>query len=112
MGRSGGMMAIDPADPSVLYLQETDDGDCYWALLRSTDGGANWSTFWPSLETGVNALLIDPTNTAVIYAGLETGFCKTADGGATWQCNALQNISVTTLALDPGDPSALYAGSS
>jgi uncharacterized protein (TIGR03437 family) len=53
-----------------------------WALLRSADG-ANWSTFWPSLETGVNALLIDPTNTSLIYAGLETGFCKTADGGAT-----------------------------
>jgi photosystem II stability/assembly factor-like uncharacterized protein len=110
LGSSGGMMAIDPADPSVLYLQETDDGDEYWALMRSTDGGANWSTFWPSLETGVNALLIDPNNSAVIYAGLETGFCKTADGGATWRCNGLQNVSVTTLALDPGDPSTLYAG--
>ena len=59
LGRSGGFMTIDPTSPNVLYLEESDDGDGVAALLKSTDGGGTWNSFWSTQTSGVNALLID-----------------------------------------------------
>ena len=112
LGHSGGLMVIDPIDPMVLYLQETDTEDQIFTLLKSTDGGANWNTLWdwPRLAAGVNALLIDPTNPSILYAGLDGGgLFKSTDGGATWNGAGLADKTISTLAMDPADPSVIYA---
>ena len=123
LGRAGGFMAMDPTNPKVLYLDETDEGDQVFSLLKSTDGGANWNSIWSSFDqvSGVYALLIDPNNPALLYAGVGdqnlsftggtgTGLFKSIDGGATWNYAGLQNSAVTVLAMDPANSAILYAG--
>jgi photosystem II stability/assembly factor-like uncharacterized protein len=36
------LLAIDPTDPNTLYTAAWDDGT---SLLKSTNGGATWTTF-------------------------------------------------------------------
>ena len=69
-------MVIDPTDPNTLYVGESDDQDGYSALLKSTNGGANWSTAWDwftGLQLSVRALAIDPAHPATLYLGLDDG---------------------------------------
>ena len=52
-----------------LSMWEQMDG-----VLKSTDGGANWAPLNKGLDVRqVNALLIDPQNPAILYAGTSGG---------------------------------------
>jgi photosystem II stability/assembly factor-like uncharacterized protein len=117
-----GLMAMDPTDSNTLYIGETDDIDGGYWLVKSTDGGANWSTIWSwsqGLVSGINALAIDPSHPSILYAGIGdvsfidgsdgSGLFKSTDGGATWNNVGLTNSAVTVLAIDPISPSILYA---
>ena len=87
------LMAMDPVDPNTLYLGETEDEDGFYALLKSTDGGADWTSIWNAsngLQSGLNALAIDPVTPTTLYAGLYTGVFKSTDGGASWNVTALK----------------------
>lgn len=106
------LMAMDPEDPNTLYLGETDDEDGFYALLKSTDGGADWTSIWNAgngLQSGLNALAIDSVTPTTLYAGLFTGVFKSTDGGATWNVTALKDTFVTALAIHRTKPSVLYA---
>lgn len=106
------LMAMDPTNPDTLYLGETEDEDGFYALLRSTDGGANWASVWNGtngLQSGLNALAIDPVTPTTLYAGLYTGVFKSTDGGASWIVTALKNTFVKVLTVDRINPSILYA---
>jgi hypothetical protein len=61
--------------------------------------------------TYVSALVIDPLNPAVVYAGTSNGVFRSANGGASWTAmnSGLTNTQVCALALDPAG-STLYAG--
>ena len=125
--QSAGLKAIDPTDPKTLYVAEADDGDGYWSLLRSRDGGASWSSvgdFLADLQTGVWTLAIDPTTPTTLYAGLDDvpfydmagtgmpgtgGVFKSTDGGTTWAASGLSGGAVTLLTIDPTQPNVLYA---
>jgi photosystem II stability/assembly factor-like uncharacterized protein len=103
-----GLMAMDPADPSTIYLRWGFFLDGF-SLRKSTDGGASWD------YTGLSAdalyiLAIDPTNPTTLYAGTNSGVSMTTDGGATWKIAGLANTNVTLLAIDPVQPNVLYAG--
>ena len=82
-------------------------------VFKSTDGGATWINVGV-FSSGVEAVVIDPTNPAIVYAG--TGFSgvfRSLNGGATWASasTGLPSFSgVRTLAIDPANPSTLYAG--
>jgi photosystem II stability/assembly factor-like uncharacterized protein len=121
------LMAMDPVDPNTLYLGETEDEDGAYALLKSTDGGQNWRSIWDygtptPLQSDLNALAIDPVHPTTLYAAVGdasfyitpgstgTGVFKSTDGGATWDITGLKDTAVTVLAIDPSDPSILYAG--
>jgi photosystem II stability/assembly factor-like uncharacterized protein len=59
------------------------------------------------------ALLIDPRNPSVMYAGaISGGVWKTFDGGEHWAALAdrMVNLQVSSLVFDPRDTSTLYAG--
>ena len=107
------LMAMDPVDPETIYLGETEDEDGIFALLRSTNGGASWSSIWNTGSgppSGLNAMAIDPVTPATLYAGLYTGVFKSTDGGATWNVTALKDTFVTALTIDRTNPNILYAG--
>ena len=121
-------MVIDPTDPNTLYLGESDDQDGYSAVLKSTDGGANWTAAWDwftGLQLSVRALAIDPGHPATLYAGIDdggaapfmvpsapgsSGLFKSTDGGASWSNTGLTNSAVNLLAIDPSNSRIIYAG--
>jgi photosystem II stability/assembly factor-like uncharacterized protein len=118
------LMAMDPVDPEILYLGETEDEDGIYALLKSIDGGASWTSIWNytnALQSGLNTLAIDPVTPTTLYAGvgdagfnvtpgsIGTGVFKSTDGGVSWSVTALNGAAVTALTIDPTDPSILYA---
>jgi photosystem II stability/assembly factor-like uncharacterized protein len=59
------------------------------------------------------ALVINPQNPDIMYAGSVTGgVWQTIDGGQTWnpQFDDQPALNVGTLAMDPTDPNTIYAG--
>jgi photosystem II stability/assembly factor-like uncharacterized protein len=85
--------------------------------MRSRDGGATFETTntgLTSLRTSRgNGVVIDPTDSAVIYIGTEGGgVFKSTDSGGTWRAvsQGLSNPTVFALAIDPRDRNVLYAG--
>jgi hypothetical protein len=106
-------LAIDPRNTSILYAVPSSDP----GLFRSTDSGDSWRE--TSLTTGVFCVAVDPVTSSIIYAGANgsegAGVYKSIDGGNTW---TLANISagfnarsfVKLLAIDPKNPSTIYAG--
>jgi photosystem II stability/assembly factor-like uncharacterized protein len=104
------LMAMDPTDPNALYLRYGDFLDGY-GLLKSTDGGATWISGGLGADA-LNALVIDPTNPAILYAGTDTGVFRTTDGGASWSLVGLAQENVNLVAIDPFQPNVLYAGTS
>ena len=74
-----------------------------------------WSNLGPSNQGGrTRALLIDPGNPNVMYAGgVAGGVWKSTDAGANWTALAqlqMANLAVVTLAFQPGNTNTIYAG--
>lgn len=73
-------VVIDPRNPSTVYAASG-------GVFKSIDGGATWTLASAGL-TGprppVLALAIDPSNSAVLYAGTDRGVFKSSNGGQTW----------------------------
>jgi hypothetical protein len=105
-----GVLIVDPANPSILYLTSRQ------GVLRSTNAGANWQL---SRSGGpVTGLVLDPTNTSTLYAAFfGEGIFKTTTGGQggsgdwTKLTSGLPatGFSDIRLALCDATPSTVYA---
>ena len=103
-----------PMNPLLAYATVYGGGSGL-GVLKTTDGGENW------LQTSLQGIpvwgmVIDPTNTNIVYAGTFGTFLsevyKTTDGGASW--NSISSGlpsrgSIWSLKLHPLDPSKLWA---
>jgi photosystem II stability/assembly factor-like uncharacterized protein len=129
-GPDGGeimVLSVDPQTPSILYAG-TGDG-----LFKSIDSGITWlrsgldryagmnRSGFVSARLSVSTLAIDPQNPDVIYAGAPMcptcprGVFKSMDGGTTWSrasagLSAELSWESSGLAIDPQNPTTLYAG--
>ena len=59
------------------------------------------------------AIVFDPQNPAIMYAGSSGGVWKSVDTGANWfplTDNLLPNLTVATIAVDPVNTDTLYVG--
>src|SRR5437016_10293426 len=129
-----GKIAVDPRDPSVvfvaaighLYAPNTERG-----VFRSRDGGRSWQkVLFANADVGAAEVVVDPTNSNVVYAGLWNtrrppwytyaptngpggGIFKSTDGGATWRQLTTglppQGIGRTGIAGAPSNPRRVYA---
>lgn len=108
----GGMAAIDPSNPAILYATADQN------ILQSTDGGQNWnSPITPPFNGTPNwvvPLVMDPTNPQVLYTGAGNVWATT-DGGAQWTplptgVSTSSNETVSAIAVAPSNPKVLYAG--
>ena len=83
-------------------------------VFRTADGGNTWSGMQTGLDaTFVQAIAIDPRNTATVYAGTEGyGVFKSTDAGASWTAinNGLDDRNVHALMASGGAAPALFAG--
>ncbi|MBD3409322.1 MAG: T9SS type A sorting domain-containing protein [Ignavibacteriales bacterium] len=74
----------------------------------------DWTSLGPFNVGGrIRSLVVHPDSSNVVYAGsVSGGVWKTTDGGASWRALAdeMDNLAVCSMAMDPDDPGALYAG--
>ncbi len=129
-----GRIAVDPKDPNIVFVAAI--GHLYApsaerGVFRSTDGGKSWKkVLYKDENIGAVEVVIDPTNSSVIYAGLWNtrrppwytyrpsngpggGIFKSTDGGNTWkQLTAglpKSGIGKTGIAVSAGNPRRVYA---
>ncbi|HEX5000391.1 MAG TPA: M36 family metallopeptidase [Terriglobia bacterium] len=101
-------LAIDPSSDLTVYAGASQSAH---GVYKTTDGGANWTLVGLN-NTRIIALVIDPLNTATIYAASpEEGVFKSTDSGSTWTAvgSGLRK-QVRSLAFDPANSAILYAG--
>ncbi len=105
-----------PRQPELVIVA-TRNGLIY----LSANGGASWThrSFPAQLSGILHALEVDPRYPGAWYIGLEadsarlSGVYRTKDGGDTWtQLPGLQGKAVWSLAIWPGGPDIVAAGTS
>lgn len=122
-------VAVDPADPRVVYCAMWQFRRKAWSfssggpgsgLYKSTDGGTTWQRLTndlPSGELGRIVLAIAPSNPAIVYAMVEarqSALYRSTDRGQTWKRrSAAVNVTArpfyfAAMAVDPYDPDRVY----
>jgi photosystem II stability/assembly factor-like uncharacterized protein len=129
-----GRIAVDPKNPNIVFVAAI--GHLYApsaerGVFRSTDGGKSWKkVLYKDENIGAVEVVIDPTNSSVIYAGLWNtrrppwytyrpsngpggGIFKSTDGGNTWKQLTTglpkSGIGKTGIAVSAGNPRRVYA---
>jgi len=99
-------LAVAPSPPGSLYAA-TGAG-----VFKSLDGGGSWQPARQGMPAGpVPTLAIAPANPQILWAGVNATVFRSTDGGASWSATAGQPVGlVTSLAVDPGDPSTATVG--
>jgi len=81
---------------------------------RGPGGISTWEEVGPGNIGGrTRSIVIDPLNPDTMYAGgVAGGIWKSTDAGASWIAtdDLMLNLKVCALAIDPTDPSVIYAG--
>ena len=123
---------VDPKDSNTVYacvaghlFDDHDDRGVY----RTKDGGKNWQkVLFVAGDTGCADLAMDPSNPAVLYAGMwqvrrtpsfftsggpRSGLHKSTDGGTTWtplkKDLPAGDLGRIALAVSPARPEVVYA---
>ncbi len=107
-GPSPTSIAIDPSNPSVIYVSGAYNNTTQQAfILKSADGGA---TFQQIAARAAIAIAIDPANSLSLFAaGVDETVYHSADGGKTWTAASLTQVNLDAIAFDPNHPGNLYA---
>ncbi|MGH7454232.1 MAG: WD40/YVTN/BNR-like repeat-containing protein, partial [bacterium] len=85
-----------------------------YSLRKSAAGQLNWEFHGPGNIGGrLRGLVVHPNNPDILYAGsVSGGVWKSTNGGASWSptMNDLITLNISALAMKPGDPNTIYAG--
>ena len=129
--RQIGGIVIDPRNSDVVFV--ACEGSVWGpggerGLYKTTDGGKNWTkVLYISENTGINNVIIDPTNPDILYAtseqrrrhhygkiggGPESAVYKSTDNGNTWRkiMKGLPSVDIGGMGIDisPVNPNYLY----
>lgn len=115
IGVSG--IAVDPINSNIIYIS-TGDKDASDSpsigVLKSIDGGITWSTTGLTFNNtykGAGDLLINPTNSQMLWCATSTGLYRTLNGGSSWTNQFSGNFTQGTLRIKPNDPTVVYVSS-
>jgi photosystem II stability/assembly factor-like uncharacterized protein len=112
-------LLIDRNNSATLYAG-TSHG-----VLKSTDGGSTWSGASAGLPQGwaawAQVLATDPNDSSILYIQKSQDLFRSTDGGQSWNplnarfygsgsATPLPSRQIQTLAIDPAQPSTMYAG--
>jgi photosystem II stability/assembly factor-like uncharacterized protein len=82
--RSIKSITITSSDANVAYLTVSGFGSGH--VFKTTSLGANWTDISGDLpDIPTNALLIDPLNDGILYAGTDIGVFRSMNGGVNWE---------------------------
>ena len=120
-----GAMAVSPSNPKTIYVGTGDSAPrntvmTGHGMYKSTDGGKTWTYIGLGKTHIISWIIVNPTDPDVVYVAAlghlfasnpERGVFKTTDGGKTWSKILYVNdqTGAICLAMDPSDPSVLYA---
>jgi photosystem II stability/assembly factor-like uncharacterized protein len=109
-------IAMDPQHSGTLYAGNYAVADNSGVYKTSNRGGA-WD-YAAGLESYLtSALVVDPTDSNIVYAGTDVGVYKSVDGGNNWTAMNVglaplgQVTDVNVLVTDPQHPNTIYAAS-
>lgn len=99
-------IVFHPVDAETAYVAFSGygvaAGEHVWKTTALSTGAASWSPAGAGIpDVPVNALVIDPADPLVLYAGTDVGVYRTIDGGASWQpfSASLPRVAVFDLAF-------------
>ena len=129
--RQIGGIVIDPRNSDVVFVAA--EGSAWGpggerGLYKTTDGGETWNkTLDISENTGIANLVMDPSNSDILYAtaeqrrrtsftkiggGPESAVYKSTDNGETWRkiMKGLPSVDIGGVGIDvsPADPNYVY----
>ncbi len=113
-------IAISPFDQDVVFVTTVGDPFGTWGgppkLLKSIDGGQNFTVLSGLPNRVCKDIEIDPNNDSIVYA-VFSGFgsdhvFKSTDGGITWNAidGILPDLPTNTIAIDPLNSDDIYVG--
>ncbi len=85
-------------------------------LWQSPDGGQSWARgkLWHGYQGGRSTfgLAVHPSDSRVIFAGTDEGLYRSEDRGKNFEhiSSAMDELKVWRIAIDPTDPSIMFAG--
>ena len=103
--------AVSTADPAIALAGIAPDGSFGGTLYRSADAGNTWSEVLPL--NGISVFDIEFAPDGAAYIGTQDSVRRSTDGGNSWTLLNLGigvNDQVFDVALDPSNPSILWAG--
>lgn len=99
-----GKVWVNPKNPDDVYVMGLP-------LLRSTDGGTNWTYVSQEAHVDFHAVWNDPRDPNTVWVGNDGGLYISHDGGTT--VTPIHNVPVgqaTTIAVDNKRPYNIYIG--
>lgn len=105
--------AMDPTDSSILYSG-------FDKLYRSSNRGDTWTAISGVLSTGNNitAIAISPSNSGIVYVGLQDGrVFKVVGSGTSWTATDISSApipagQISDIAVHPTNPNTIYVSTS
>jgi photosystem II stability/assembly factor-like uncharacterized protein len=99
---------VAPTSPPTVYAAASMYN---LPLMKSTDGGANWTGAGASMGNYPWVLTTDPANPNILYGVISSLFYRSTNGGSTWTTLSIgSNTIAYDLAVNPRNPQVMYAG--
>lgn len=117
-----GAVAVDPVNPEIVYAAtgEPSESTQGCGVLRSTDGGATWSTFgqnvfttslaqgWPVYNLVIDRASAGTANATTVLAATLRGVMRSTNSGQTWTV-VTPALTFSDVVQHPTDPNIMYA---
>jgi photosystem II stability/assembly factor-like uncharacterized protein len=126
-GGGVGAVAVAPSDETIIYAGEGENtlrnnvSENLGGIWRSDNSGRTWVNLGLKESRHIERIVIHPKNPDIVWVAVmghlfgpntERGVYKTTDGGKNWRrvLYAGDQVACSDLAMEPGNPSVLYAG--
>lgn len=123
--QSIGAMAIDPANPNVVWVGTGESNmrnsvAIGLGIYRTSDGGRNWSRMGLEKSEHISKIIVHPTQPNTVFVAVpgplwsdspDRGLYKTTDGGKTWDkiLYTDEKTGCADIIQDPRNPDVLLA---
>lgn len=98
-------IAVDPKDKCTVFVARLNQ------LLKTDTCGRDWGQVYydPRTAQQYTSVVIDPSNSSVIYAGNVDGdILRSEDGGASWRVLYRADARISMITIDRRSPQTLY----